>query len=214
MGGELGIVTGEPGVGKTSAARRYAAFREEVYLVTMSPAASSLKACLQRVAHAIYACPSKAGAAAWSEAIRARFAEEWDHPPLLVIDEAQHLSDAAIEELRAISDATPRLGMVFMGSRELRERWSGRRWSQLSSRFYQRIDLERPMAADIDAICAAAGIDGKRPRELIRKTAARPGGLRLVGKLISVATALAGPDQPIKAEHIEAAFNDRGEASA
>jgi DNA transposition AAA+ family ATPase len=205
--GELGIVTGEPGVGKTSAAQRYVAASRCAYLITMSPATSALVPSLTRVGEGIKAFPSTGSACAWSDAIRGRLSYEEDQPVLL-IDEAHHLADAAVEELRAIFDATS-IGIVFIGSRELREHWSGKRWAQLTSRVFQRIDLEGPVAADIEAICKQAGVEGKRPRELLRRAAAMPGGLRVVQKILSVAAKLAGPDQPLKSEHIEAAFRDR-----
>ena len=185
--GELGIVTGEPGIGMTSAARRYAA--------------------------AVEAYPSNSGSSACTEAIRFRLAHE-PNVPLLLIDEAHHLSDASVEEVRAIFDATPALRVVFISSRELRERWSERRWAQLTSRVFQRIDLDGPMPADIDAICAVAGVDGKRSCDLMRRAAAKPGWLRVVCKLLGVAEKLAGPGQPIEAEHVELAFRDRTETEA
>lgn len=205
--GELGIVTGEPGVGKTSAAQRYVGTAHCAYLITMSPATSALVPCLTRVGERIGAYPSSVSACAWSDTIRAHLAYE-DDLPVLLIDEAQHLADASVEELRAIFDATG-IGIVFIGSRELRERWSGKRWAQLTSRVFQRIDLEGPVPADIEAICAQAGVEGKRPRELLRRAAAMPGGLRVVQKVLSVAAKLAGPEQPLKSDHIEAAFRDR-----
>lgn len=205
--GELGIVTGEPGAGKTTAARRYATDSKGAYLVTMSPAASALVPCLARIGEAIGAYPGSSGACAWSDAIRAALAYPIS-PHLLLIDEAHHLADVSVEEIRAIFDAT-KIGVVFIGSREIRERWSGKRWAQLTSRVFQRIDLEGPMPGDVDAICMAAGIEGKRPRDLMRRAANMPGGLRVVRKILGVAIKLAGPDQPLKAEHVEAAYRDR-----
>ena len=209
--GELGIVSGEPGIGKTSAARRYAGKENGAYLVTMSPATSALVPCLTRIGEAIGAFPSASGACAWSDAIRTRLSCEPD-PQLLLIDEAHHLADASVEEVRAIFDATG-IGLVFIGSRELRERWSGKRWAQLTSRIFQRMDLDHPMPGDIDAICTAAGIEGKRPRDHLRRAAALPGGLRVVQKILGVAAKLAGAGQPIRPEHVEAAFRDREDAA-
>jgi DNA transposition AAA+ family ATPase len=205
--GELGIVTGEPGVGKTTAARRYAADNPGARLVTMSPAASALVPCLARIGEALGAFAGATGACAWSEAIRATLAHQIG-PRLLLIDEAHHLADVSVEEVRAIYDAT-RIGIVFIGSRDIRARWSGKRWAQLTSRVFQRIDLDGPIPADIDAICAAAGIDGKRSRDLMRRAAKMPGGLRVVRKVLDVAARLAGTGNPVKLEHVEAAFRDR-----
>jgi hypothetical protein len=205
--GELGIVTGDPGAGKTTAAWRYAADNSGAHLVTMSPAASALVPSLARIGEALGAYPSSSGACAWSNAIHAALSYQFN-PHLLLIDEAHHLADVSVEEIRAIFDATS-VGVVFIGSREIREAWSGKRWAQLSSRVFQRIDLDGPMPGDIDAICAAAGIEGKRARDLMRRAARMPGGLRVVRKILGVAAKLSGPGNPLKPEHIEAAFRDR-----
>ena len=207
LGSELGIVTGEPGVGKTTAARHYVETTRQAYLVTMSPATSAVVPCLTRVGQGIGACPSQSGAYAWSDAIR-RWLNVEAEPKLLLIDEAHHLCDDSVEELRAIYDATD-LGLVFIGSREIRERWSGRRWAQLTSRVFQRLDIEGPEAGDIDAICDAVGITGKRPRERMRSASRGPGGLRVVAKMLGAAATIAGSGNPIAGEHVEAAFRAR-----
>ncbi len=77
------------------------------------------------------------------------------------------------------------------------------------ARVYQRIDIEAPIAGDIDAICEAYGIEGKRARDKLHRAARLPGGLRVVRKIIQSATTLAGPDAPISAAHIDTAFDDR-----
>jgi DNA transposition AAA+ family ATPase len=209
---ELGLVTGEPGVGKSSAARRYAAKTATAHLVTMSPASSALVPSLARIGSAVGAYASATGACAWSDAIRTVLTYDPD-PHVLLIDEAHHLSDQSVEEVRAIFDAA-RVGVVFIGSRELRERWSGKRWAQLTSRVFLRIDLEGPQAEDIDAICSALQIEGKRSRTLLLRAASRPGGLRLVRKVADVAARLAGPGSIVTAEHVEKALASRGEMAA
>lgn len=206
---ELGLVTGEPGVGKTSAARQYVVSHTGAHLITMSPASSALVPCLKRIGANLSAYPSGTGASDWSDAIRTVLAYDPD-PHLLLIDEAHHLADQSVEEIRAIFDAA-RVGVVFIGSRELRDRWSGKRWAQLTSRVFLRIDLEGPQADDIDAICTATRIEGKRSRTLLLRTAKRPGGLRLVRKVTDVAAKLAGPGGTITAEHVEKALASRGE---
>ena len=209
---EIGIVTGEPGVGKTSAARRYVAQNSTGHLVTMSPASSALVPCLARIGAAISAFPSGTGACAWSDAIRTAFAYDPD-PHVLLIDEAHHLSDQAVEEIRSIFDVAS-MGVVFIGSRELRDRWTGRRWAQLTSRVYLRNDLEAPQAGDIDAICEAAHINGRPSRTLLTRAAAKPGGLRLIRKVTDAAVQLAGPGNPVTLEHVQRALASRGETAA
>ncbi len=209
---EMGLVTGEPGVGKTTAARHYAAGEPTVHLVTMSPASSGLVAALSRIGNALSAYPATSSGSAWSDAIRTVLAYDPD-PHLLLIDEAHFLSDQSVEEVRAIYD-TARVGVVFIGSRELRERWNGKRWAQLTSRILLRADLEGPLPEDIQAFCVAAQIEGKQAQTLLIRAASRPGGLRLVRKVADVAIRLAGPGNPVTAEHVKQALASRAETAA
>jgi DNA transposition AAA+ family ATPase len=62
MEAEMGVVTGEPGVGKTSAACRYVAGAEDAYLATMSPATSALVPCLARIGASVGAFVNSGGA--------------------------------------------------------------------------------------------------------------------------------------------------------
>lgn len=208
--GQLGLVTGEPGVGKSSAARRFVAESEGAYLVTMSPAHSALVPCLEAVAMAVDASAHGSGAGALTKGIRSQLRYAGD-PPILLIDEAHHMSDQSVEELRAIFDATPALGLVLIGSRSMRERWSGRQWAQLNSRVFQRMDIDAPAKGDVDAICAAAGIADKKSLGLLHRASLTPGGLRVVRNLLAVAARLAGPGATIAPADIEAAYQDRAE---
>jgi hypothetical protein len=54
------------------------------------------------------------------------------------------------------------------------------------------------------------GIPDRRSRTLLNRAARQPGGLRVVRRILEVATALAGPGNPIKGEHIDTAMSDRG----
>lgn len=206
--GEMGIVTGQPGVGKTTAAQRYVESTPRAYLVTISPATSALVPCLTRIGECFGAFSSTNGASPWSEAIR-RWLRVQPEPPLLLIDEAHHLSDAAVEELRSIFDDRG-LGLVFIGSSEIRERWTGPRWAQLASRVYQSLPLKGPEIKDVDAICDMMGLPDRKSRSLLNRAARQPGGLRVVRRILEIAIALAGPGNLIRAEHIDAALTDRG----
>ncbi|HAE51405.1 MAG TPA: hypothetical protein DCK97_28740 [Tistrella mobilis] len=206
---ELGLITGKPGVGKSTAARHYVRSAPGRYLVTASPATSALVPCLQRIAEAIGAHTKLSGAGALAAAITTALEAE-PQSPMLIVDEAHHLSDDSIEELRILFDTVP-MGMVLVAGRQLRDRLDGnpKQWSQLTSRLSAGLEVDGPLPADVDAICSHHGIDDRDARTTLRRAAHHPGALRTVTKLIGVAAKLAGT-APIVAAHVKDAAHARG----
>jgi DNA transposition AAA+ family ATPase len=219
---EMGCIVGEPGVGKTAAINAYAKAAIGAYVVTMSPAASTLQPCLVRIARSINAAISGTGAAEVREALinclnwkaaSVEVSEPGGHC-LLILDEAQHLSDAAIEEIRSIYDEMM-IGVVFVGNRGLSDRWTAKSraknsvWGQLTSRLMMNMDIPALSAEDIAALCDHQGIAGKRSRDLLLRASREPGGLRVVVKLIDIARRLA-EGTAIDPRHLEQALTIRG----
>lgn len=122
--GELGVVVGEPGVGKTAAVKSYVAGRAGVWLVTLSPSTSALVPCLTLICTTIASFAPNTGALDVRGAILNRLRCYLDPCPL-IIDEAQHLSDQAIEEVRALHDQAG-MAVVFVGNRGLVDRWQNK----------------------------------------------------------------------------------------
>lgn len=185
----IAVISGGPGVGKTSAIRRHHTQQSErVWVVTITPACSALVSCLEAVCDAIGAGEAGGGARRLSKAIQRRAAGVYR--PLLIIDEAQHLTAGAIEELRAIHDATE-LGLAFVGNETTYARMSGggrtaQFFAQFSSRVMCRRAYAHPTATDVEVICAALGIKDKEVIALLCRVAARPGGLRVMFKALAV----------------------------
>lgn len=219
---EMGCIVGEPGVGKTAAINAYAKASVGAYVVTMSPATATLQPCLVRIARSIEAIITGTGAAEVREAIlqcldrKAAFVET-SRPGggcLLILDEAQHLSDVAIEEVRSIYDEMM-IGVVFVGNRGLSDRWAAKSrakssiWGQLTSRLMMNMDIPALSPDDIAALCDHQGIVGKRSRDLLLRAAREPGGLRVVIKLIEVARRLA-EGAAVEPRHLEQALTIRG----
>jgi DNA transposition AAA+ family ATPase len=211
--GDLGAVAGEPGVGKTASAREYALSTHGVRMVTMTPATSALVPCLVQIAQKIAGFAPNTGARSVRRVIVGKLADIMEKP-LLILDEAQHLSDEAVEEIRSIYDESG-AGIVFVGNRGLVTRWEAKpgakrdTWAQLTSRLGPRIDISMPTREDIEAICDEHRIIGRKPREFLQARAKGPGGVRVVSKLIAVAAKLAGPEQ-LQLLHFEQAAIARG----
>lgn len=200
---DMGIVVGSPGVGKTTALRRYADTHTETYFCTMRSSVSSLSAALAHICAALgeYGATKSAET---SQIIcnRIRWTGE---DAMLIIDEAQELKDTVINELRGIHDATG-LPIVFCGNRDFRSRFNNTRaaaFAQFTSRVGIRLELWESSIADIETVCRHHKVQGKRAWTYLTDHAAS-GGLRTVSKLIAPAARIAGAG-PIQLKHLKAA---------
>jgi hypothetical protein len=183
--GDMVAVYGGPGVGKTSAVRHYQHEQpERVWVATMTPASAGLVSALETVSDAIHLRDVGGGARRLSGAIQARVAGTRG---LLIIDEAQHLSMHAVNQLRSIHDATD-IGLAFVGNENSFSRLTGGQrvanYTQIHSRIGMRVFLPRPTAEDVVIIARAWGVTDKDAIEFLRRVAAKPGALRAATKLL------------------------------
>lgn len=203
---DIGVVVGEPGVGKTTALARYVALNGG-YICTPSPAMSaSLSAALRMICDAmgLYA-PARTSEIHRDICNRVKQYHEPDD--MLIIDEAQNLNDQVIDELRCVHDAT-KLPMVFSGNASLRSRFNNVRvasFAQFTSRVGMRLDIERPARADVVALAKQANAGDAKAVAYLERFALTAGGLRLVAKLLGIAGGLAGPDAPVALDNLKAA---------
>lgn len=211
MAGDIVCVYGGPGVGKTVTLRHYRDTNPSVWIATMSPDSAGLVPCLEEVAEAIGLRDAGGGARRIARAIRRKIEGTRG---LLIIDEAQHLSTAALEELRiAIHDATG-IGLVFAGNPEVYSRLTGgnrsMRFAQIFSRIGMRLFIPRPTVGDVRALAAAWGVKGAPEVELLKEVAAEPGALRGASKVLSLA-AMASESQITLAALRQARINLGGQ---
>jgi len=192
MAGDIAVVHGAAGVGKTITAESYRDTRPNAWIATMSPSTKNVRACLQRVARAIGI--RNAVNNYMSTAILKEQVEEvvTNSKGLLIIDEAQHLAPDALEELRSIYDtAKGTVGLVFMGNDTVYVKISGQTrkaaFAQLYSRIGRRIHLKTVLAADVDALIKAWEIKDGDVRKLVRNLSAQAGALRGVTKTLRLA---------------------------
>ena len=211
MAGDICVVYGGAGLGKTKTARRYAETRPNAWLATMSPATSALGPCLERLAGACGVRPVGRAARLESD-LRERLSGSRG---LLIVDEAQHLSPRALEGLRALHDATD-VGLAMLGNEMIYARLTGGRraaeFAQLYSRIGKRVRLTRPGQGDVSALLGAwPAFRGEETRAAALDIARRPGGLRGLTKTLRLASLFAsGKSAAPSTQHIWAAWKDLG----
>jgi DNA transposition AAA+ family ATPase len=189
---DLVIITGGAGVGKTTAAEEHQRRQPNVWLMTAKPSVSSTSAVLDAICEALTVTETVA-----SRRNRALIRRLTGTQGLLIVDEAQHLTTQALDELRSIHDEA-KIGLALMGNHEVYARLEGGsrkpQFAQLYSRVGMRIARPRPLAGDVEALLEAAQIEGVDERKLLRTIAAKPGALRGMAKTLRVAGILAASD--------------------
>lgn len=170
-----------PGLGKTVTADYYRACNANVFKVTATPATASLTSMLTSVLRAIggSAAVSSHLTHVLSQAIQDRVRDLGN--PLLIVDEAQHLAAASIEEIRSWHDASG-LGVALLGNAGLLQTLEGGTRSVSRAQLFSRISMRDvrtvPFSADIDAMLDAWRLRDEKVCDYVHTIAMKPGGLR------------------------------------
>ena len=212
LAGDIALVYGGAGLGKTMTARQYATKRPNAWIATMTPATQALSPCLERVLEACGVRDLTGQAVQLEATLRTRVNGARG---LLIVDEAQHLSLRALEALRGLHDTTE-TGLALLGNETIYTKITGGRraaeFAQLFSRVGKRVRLTRVDKSDVDALLAAWGARLAGDRELRAAALAiarTPGGLRGLTKSLRLA-AMFAEGAPVEARHIRAAWADLG----
>ncbi len=210
--GRIIIAATGPGTGKTLTAEEYEASVSSCWRVTMRESTSSLSGMLSAVMKAM-------GLSSMSGWNRQRSEQIIEHvigrKGLLIVDEANHLGLAELEELRAWHDVTG-LGIALFGNEELlmriRSGANRQAYARLNSRIANALIQDVPRQGDIDAFLDAFDIDDGKVRKLLSNVAlsSHNGGLREVKQILETAHMLAiVDDTAIELSHIEDAMGSR-----
>lgn len=209
--GDLGAVVGPAGVGKSSAARQYAAVNNRVAMVTASTMIASATALMGEFCREVQRdnlnVPSSR--ATLTKRIRVNVGEGW----LFVLDEAQFANLDAIEELRAIHDATG-IGLVMMGNPTVLSRLQGNErqasFAQLWSRIGQRVELTGTAADEVEAVIDSMGIFNREVVDLLKAIGAKD-NLRTAVMVARQAGLIAsGAQEDLAPKHIRPAYRRLG----
>lgn len=188
VAGDIACVYGGAGLGKTTGILRYRTAAPNVWHATMTPASASVVPALEEIAEAVGVSNTVGGATRLHRAICRRIANAGG---LLVIDEAQHLSVAALDQVRSIHDATG-VGIALVGNESVYARMTGGNRAafldRLFSRIGKRVRLVKSTQGDIEALLDAWGIDDDKCRAQLVDIATKPGGLRGLTKVLRLAS--------------------------
>ncbi len=201
-------IYGGPGVGKTRTIHHYRSQYDNVWIATATPATAAVVPALEEVADAIGIQDPSGGARRISRQIRTKVRER---DGLIIVDEAQHLSVAAVEELRSIHDFT-KVGLALVGNEVSYARFAaGNRaaqFAQINSRLGMKLYLSRPHRNDVTAIAAYWQVTDEESLKLLERVALRPGALRSVVKVLRLAGA--GTAKRLTFSRIRAAVDNLG----
>ena len=196
------------GLGKSTTARQFAACYPHVFIATMAPSSAGVNNMQQEVLEAL----GDAGANGTPQRLSRRIKDRVKGmaKPLLILDEAQHLSEKSIEEIRSWHDAIG-VGIALFGNESVLQRLEGgaRRaaFAQLFSRVSMRVTRSQPLRGDIDALAAAWRIEDDRLIDYIRKIAMLPGALRNATFALELAVMIAGSEgQQLNVGHLQDAW--------
>lgn len=208
---DIVIIYGPAGVSKTETCRHYETVAPGVVRATMTPATNGVLACLETIALACGMRDWQRSAAGLQRLIVDRLRGTRG---LLIIDEAQHLSVQALDEVRSIHDAAL-VGVALVGNETVYTRMTGGNRApyldRLFSRIGKRIALRGPSDADIEALIGAWKIHDAACRTQIRDIARRPGALRVLTKVLRLAASYAAAQgHAICCDDVKAAWRDLG----
>lgn len=204
---DMGLVAGNAGVGKTMAIHAYAGQNNNVWAITADPTMTSPSAVLDELLYVV-GCHDRGG-----RKIRILIRRLTGTQGLIVVDEAQHLTTRAIEQLRTIHDVAG-IGLVLFGNLPLNEKIEGlgrtSEYAQLFSRIGLRRNVKSPIQGDMCPILDAWGVKDEDVRNAAKAIGKREGGLRSMTKVIKNAVKMAqasGRDQ-ITEDDLERSFKE------
>lgn len=195
--GDMALVIGVPGVGKSTTCREYQRKYSNVWIATMAAHTTGVVPALREIANAV-GTSHGTGASGLAREIEKKIR---GRNGLLIVDEAHHLSVQALDAIRALHDATG-AAVALVGSPELAAKLE--RMPQLYSRLGVRMYRRKVLKGDVTALLDAWQISGREERRYLTRLADQPGALRSVTKVLRLATALAaGAGQPLALQHIK-----------
>lgn len=201
---KMGIVYGPAGLGKTTSAKTYIERTPGSYLITALPDSKTVAGAITLIYHTLFKEEPRVSPRAARRMVVDRLKGS---DAMIIVDDAHKLTNDAIEELRAIHDATE-CAFTLIGTEELLNRLidprAGRILAQTSSRLpIRRLFPLQPSKADLRAVCEVYGVNDK---DIIARLAdkGRRGGLRLTVNQIKIANRLA-KGAPINMNHMLAA---------
>lgn len=208
----MAIATVVSGMGKTTAARRFQATRPHVFVVTLSPSSGNPHTLKVEIAQQLGISAREANTLKGS--ITDALSRD-GFSALLIVDEAQNLNEACINELRHFRDCAG-CGLVLLGNDEASTPYASKdvRHSspQVSRRIGVRMSVLEPYAEDIRAYLDAWGLEGDDLRKVATAIASKRGALGALDETIKAAAMIAsGNGRPLGPDDLREAYALRGQ---
>lgn len=192
--GRITFAATGPGTGKTMAMKHYLDAVANAWMCTMSPSSAGVNNMQIEVLAALGEPDACGTPQKLSRRIRDRIRGT---SGLLMFDEAQHLSEKSVEEIRSWYDATG-VGIVLFGNQDVATRFDGGNrkaaYAQLFSRVGMRHVQNVPLPADARIIADAWNIHDDQMIHYILQQALKPGGLRGITMMLELATMIASSE--------------------
>ncbi len=207
---DMVVITGAPGTGKTSAACQYTRSNPNVWKLVADPSLNSVRALLGALAQMLNTY-DQGSQYRISASIRNKLTGTGG---LIVVDEAQHLNSAMLDQLRAFHDQCG-VGVALLGNEAVVGKLEGGRksaeYAQLYSRVGMRLKRPKPLKGDVEALLDAWGVEASDVREQLRAVARYAGGLRNLQKCHRLATMVAQAEgRSLSVEDIRLAWERLG----
>jgi DNA transposition AAA+ family ATPase len=211
MAGDIVVIYGGAGTGKSSGIEQYARVSPRVFSVTVTPATSGVLAILEEIATAVGLRDWVRSSSGLQRAIVPRLKGT---NGLLVLDEAQHLGILALDQVRALHDLAG-IGIALVGNERVYTNMTGGNRAayldRLFSRIGKRIALKKTTEGDVDKIVEAWGIKDRECRRQIAEIATKPGALRVLTKVLRLAASYAQADsRSLCCDDVRAAWQELG----
>lgn len=206
--GRIVLVALGAGLGKTESAMNFKAGNANVFYACMRPSSSGLMPMQLKVLRAMGEKSATGAPLKLSEMICDKVRDRT--APLIIIDEAQHLSIKALEEIRSWHDETG-VGIALLGNEMVQQQLDGvsraATFAQMFSRVALRMVRSKAIAGDAEALAAAWHIEDEEIITFLKKIVQMPGALRGATFALEVAHILASAqNSPLTLRHIENAW--------
>lgn len=205
------LITAGPGMGKSACTKYFQSQNPHAYRVVMRPSTSGIHSMMSEIAQTLGV--TERNPAKLTRAIGDKLRRNGRHT-LIMVDEAQNLSDTSVDELRHYLDEYG-CGIALLGNEDVQTRW-GRAtpkegYGQLHRRIGPRLRRLRPLTEDIDTYLAAWGITDREVIKLLKVIGRKPGALGQIRETLLMANIVAaGHGRSITGADITAAWQNRG----